>query len=126
MHITSTINPLSKSDGNIAVGVFRYNDQRKFLRVSEDHTVCTSLRKWRGLYLSADRSQEMVSLVKRAFSIDSGSILSLHISSLDACRGQSVEVDESAYSLMYALLDDVEVTVKEPSSTQGVHVRFPT
>lgn len=65
----------------------------------------------------------MVSLVKRAFSIDSRSVLSLHISSLDACRGQSVEVDESAYSLMYALLDDVEVTVKEPLSnlsTQGV------
>ncbi|KJA18151.1 hypothetical protein HYPSUDRAFT_218407 [Hypholoma sublateritium FD-334 SS-4] len=99
MYITSTINPMSKSDGNIAVGVFRYNKQRKFLRVSEDRT-------------------EMISLIIRAFRLDSKSVLSLHTSSLDACKGQSVEIDESAYSLMCTLLDDVEVTVGEHLDTQ--------
>jgi hypothetical protein len=57
----------------------------------------------------------MVNLVLQAFGIDKGS-LSLQTSSFDACKGESVEVDESAYALMCPVLSDIDVIVDEEES----------
>jgi hypothetical protein len=39
MHLVSTLNPLSKSEGNVPVALFVFEDQRKFLRISENYKV---------------------------------------------------------------------------------------
>ena len=39
MHLLSTLNPLSKSEGNVPVALFVFEDQRKFLRISENYKV---------------------------------------------------------------------------------------
>ena len=39
MHLVSTFNPLCKSEGNVPVALFVFEDQRRFLRVSEDYEV---------------------------------------------------------------------------------------
>lgn len=40
MHLVSTVNRLSKSEGNVPVSMFVYGAERKFLRVFEDYVVC--------------------------------------------------------------------------------------
>jgi hypothetical protein len=43
MHISSVTNPLSRTEGNVPVAVFVFEDRRKFLRVSEDYIVSSHL-----------------------------------------------------------------------------------
>ena len=43
MHLLSTVNRLSKSEGNVPVSMFVYGGERKFLRVFEDYVVCPRL-----------------------------------------------------------------------------------
>jgi len=43
MHLVSTLNPLSKSEGNVPVALFVFEGQRKFLRISENYEVCSHL-----------------------------------------------------------------------------------
>ena len=43
MHLVSTLNPLSKSEGNVPVALFVFGDQRRFLRISENYDVCFHL-----------------------------------------------------------------------------------
>lgn len=66
----------------------------------------------------------MVNLVLQAFGIDKGP-LSLQTSSLDACRGESVEIDESAYALMCSVLGDIDVIVEGEESLGVVGAKQP-
>ncbi|KAF9553335.1 hypothetical protein CPC08DRAFT_754277 [Agrocybe pediades] len=94
MHLVSTLNNLSRSGGNIPVALFCYDEKRKFVRVSEDY-------------------QETTRLVKASFHIDQETPLRLETSALDVCQGHKVIIDESAYPLMWNVLDEIHVTLDE-------------
>lgn len=50
----------------------------------------------------------MLNIIYQAFNI-AEQPLSLQTSSLDACKGESVEIDETAYRFMLSVLDIVDV-----------------
>ena len=54
MHIASAINPLDKSDGNVPVSVFCYNNQRRFLFVSQSYEACCIINRTFTLSLTHD------------------------------------------------------------------------
>ncbi|KAF5322351.1 hypothetical protein D9619_002204 [Psilocybe cf. subviscida] len=104
MHIHSTTNPLSRTEGNVPVAVFIFEDRRKFVRVSEDHF-------------------DTLERVARVFDIADDAVLSIHTSSLDVCRGVAVEIDESAYPFMWTVLDEITVKVE---GTKARELAIPT
>ena len=61
----------------------------------------------------------MLSLIRRAFDIASHAVISLHTASLDVCKGQRVEIDESAYPFLKMFLDDVEIIQEVATVQQG-------
>ncbi|KAF9476673.1 hypothetical protein BDN70DRAFT_995516 [Pholiota conissans] len=88
MRLSSTLNPQAM---NIPVAIFQYAGKKKFLVVSQDYN-------------------ETVGMVEYAFGIR-GQAVSLHTSTLNACNGQSVEIHEKAYPLMWELLDIIDVMI---------------
>jgi len=98
MYLTSTLNPLSKSQDSIAVAIFSLGDQHKFLRVSEDY-------------------QDTLRQIIKSFNLDADVCLSLRTSTIDVCRGKEVEIDESAYLLMCKFVDEFVVSVVERAQT---------
>ncbi|KDR69780.1 hypothetical protein GALMADRAFT_145180 [Galerina marginata CBS 339.88] len=94
MHFISTINPMSKSEGNIPVSLFSFNEKLMFIGISEDY-------------------EDTIRRVTRAFKIAENADILLRISTLDVCKGREVVIDESAYSVMWTALDEITVVIDE-------------
>lgn len=54
----------------------------------------------------------MIRTIQERFGIDSEHTLSLVTSSFEVCRGNQIEIDESAYSLMCPALDEIIVVLE--------------
>jgi len=104
MHLVSTINQLSKSEGNVPVSLFCFNEKLKFIRISEDY-------------------EDTIRRVFQAFNIADNTVISLRTSTLDVCKGRDVVIDESAYPLMWTALDQIDVVVEE--MVEGMQTQMP-
>ncbi|KAJ3507167.1 hypothetical protein NLJ89_g6461 [Agrocybe chaxingu] len=96
MHFTSTINPLTTSNGNVPVAVFNYGGKRKFIQISESY-------------------EETIQRVSASFGIKDAQprVPVLRTSAIDACRGEEVEIDPSAYPHLHTVLGEVTVVLEE-------------
>ncbi|KAF8161609.1 hypothetical protein B0H34DRAFT_796368 [Crassisporium funariophilum] len=103
MHMKSTTNPDSGSKGDIPVVIFSYGEDRRFLRVSEDY-------------------EDTLKRVIQAFDVDD--MISFKTSSIDVCKGRDIEIDSSAYPLLWNLLEEVEIVpVKRKNAQARGHER---
>lgn len=55
----------------------------------------------------------MIHAAQERFGIDAERPISLETSSLEVCKGKQIEIDESAYSLMCSVLDEIVIVVGE-------------
>ncbi|KAF9465220.1 hypothetical protein BDZ94DRAFT_1296715 [Collybia nuda] len=94
MFITSTINPLTKSNNDIPVVLLCHEETRKFILRPKDYA-------------------DLVQIVQDNFDLGPDTAPVFETSTLDICRGKSVEIDESAYPLMSEFLDEITVVCKE-------------
>ncbi|KAJ7348971.1 hypothetical protein DFH08DRAFT_863968 [Mycena albidolilacea] len=92
MHIISTINQKTQSDGDIPVVLVTLDANSKFLPRPESY-------------------EAMDHLVRDYFEVGSRAGLKFEVSSWDVCGGQNVEVTEAAYPFLAPLLDCVSVVV---------------
>ncbi|CAA7263129.1 unnamed protein product [Cyclocybe aegerita] len=96
MHLRSTINQLTTSNGNVPVAIFNYERKRKFIQISESY-------------------EETIQRVSSSFGIKEAQprVLVLRTSAIDACRGEEVEIDPSAYPHLLSVLGEVTVVLEE-------------
>jgi len=94
MHLTSTINPLSKTEENVPIAVFCFGDKRRFLQVSDDY-------------------EETINRARNAFGIKNRSVIYLQTSTLDVCKGNDIVIDPSAYPFLWTVIDEVSVVVED-------------
>ncbi|KAF7294565.1 Zn(2)-C6 fungal-type domain-containing protein [Mycena indigotica] len=93
MRVSSTINPLTCLDDDIAVLVIALDGKRKFVPRP------SSYKQLHRLILSKFGLQDQTKLI-------------LHISTLDVCAGNDVELTEDVYPLLVPALDIISVTVE--------------
>ncbi|KAJ7042098.1 hypothetical protein C8F04DRAFT_1078287 [Mycena alexandri] len=95
MHITSTINPRTQSGADdVPVVLVTLGGRSKLLARPSTY-------------------KEMQRLVRSHYDIDAHAGLQFEVSSWDICGGQNVEITESAYPHLVALLDSVFVVVAQ-------------
>lgn len=121
MYITSTINPLTKSNNDIPVVLLCYEETRKFISRPKDYTVCSTFIGSR-LYQASDakKLQDLVQITQENFDLGPNTLPAFQTSTLDICRGKSVEIDEGAYALMSEFLDEITVVSKERVRGRGM------
>ncbi|KAF9524723.1 hypothetical protein CPB83DRAFT_860780 [Crepidotus variabilis] len=77
---------------NVPVSIFCYDGQRKLLRVYESYN-------------------DMIDSIATSFSIGRTQAISLSTTSLPACKGSDVLIDQSAFALLWPHLDEINVAV---------------
>jgi hypothetical protein len=111
MHITSTINPLTASSDDIPVLLLCYQKTRKFIARPKRYAVCTILMSLQLTFKKKSNPQDLVRIASKKLALDPDAVITFQISTLDICRGHSVELDESAYQVMCTALDELTVVV---------------
>ncbi|KAJ7062924.1 hypothetical protein C8F01DRAFT_1082504 [Mycena amicta] len=91
MHLSSTINPGTRLE-DVAVVVVALDGKRKFISRPPSY-------------------KDLQRLIRSYFGLDEQTLLVLHVSTLDVCGGQDVELTEGAYPLLAPVLDLVSASV---------------
>ncbi|KAG5643199.1 hypothetical protein DXG03_001360 [Asterophora parasitica] len=106
MHIISTLNLDTRSTGDVPILVLGLAkpdgtiESKKFVARPTLYT-------------------ELKSTVQRAFHLPPDTRLVFGTSTLDACRGDWVEIDESAYAFLFKFLDEVTFRIVSDDETGG-------
>ncbi|KAF7298414.1 Zn(2)-C6 fungal-type domain-containing protein [Mycena kentingensis (nom. inval.)] len=108
MHISSTLNPLTRSAEDVPVLIVALDGKRKFLPRP------TSFKA-----LKRD--------IRSRFALEDDTGLVLSVSTLDICEGEDVELTEDVYELLASVLDVVKAAVADGSDDDaGIRTPAPT
>ncbi|KAG5634388.1 hypothetical protein H0H81_002146 [Sphagnurus paluster] len=110
MYIASTVNPLTRSTSDLPVFVLAYRTADGTIQ-SRKFVARPTL--YADLIITAQRTF--------GFGLTEGTRPVFSTSSLDVCRGASVDIDESAYASLSAVLDEVVVTFTSESQQERSH-----
>lgn len=101
MHFSSTLNPLSKSNGDVPIAIVSYEGKRKFV-------------------LKTETFEDMIDLVRGYFNLaQDPTFIRLETCTLDVCQGRSIEVDASAWVHMWRVLDEITVVAAPENRTMA-------
>ena len=123
MFITSTINKLTGSPGDLPIIVLCHGQTRKFVQRPETYEVLNDMFIHVSDLISIPFNQGLVAITLEKFKLLDPSFLAFTTSTLDICQGNPIEIDADVYPLLYTSVDEVAVVIVEDTVPNGRELR---
>ena len=126
MFITSTINTLTRSSGDVPIIVLRHGQTRKFIQRPETYEVPNDTFIRVADLISIPFDQNLVAMALETFEFLDPSVLTFTTSTLDICQGNPIEINAGVYPLLYTCVDEIAVVIVEVAVPDRRNVGMPT